>query len=108
MPGQSVQGNVAHSTLGSGRLYQCTAIDEVTRYRLSQIYDHNSIKSAIAFIEEVHHRASQLQSSASRPITSPSSEPTSRGPVMTVGSSTGTFPRLPREQREGRTLSPHR
>jgi hypothetical protein len=34
-----------------GPLYQFTAIDEATRYRILKIYDHNSIQSAIAFVE---------------------------------------------------------
>ncbi len=56
IPGQSVQVDVKHLKLSSGRCYQFTAIDEATRYRVLQIYDHNSIKSAIAFIEEVRQR----------------------------------------------------
>ena len=40
-----------HIKLGSGRVYQFTAIDEATRYRILKIYDHNSIQSAIAFVE---------------------------------------------------------
>ncbi len=40
--------DVKHLSIGSGRLYQFTAIDEATRYRVLKIYDHNSIKSAIA------------------------------------------------------------
>jgi len=53
IPGQSVQVDVKHLKTRSGRLYQFTAIDEATRYRVLKIYDHNSIQSAIAFIEEV-------------------------------------------------------
>jgi len=34
-------------------LYQFTAIDEATRYRVLKIYDHNSIQSAIHFVNEV-------------------------------------------------------
>jgi transposase InsO family protein len=56
VPGESVQVDVKHLAVGSGRLYQFTAIDEATRYRVLQIYDHNSIKSAIAFIDEVRTR----------------------------------------------------
>src|SRR4029450_11734353 len=53
IPGQSVQVDVKHLTMRSGRLYQFTAIDEATRYRVLKIYDHNSIQSAIHFINEV-------------------------------------------------------
>lgn len=56
IPGQSVQVDVKHLKLGSGRFHQFTAIDEATRYRVLRLYDHNSIKSAIAFIEEVRQR----------------------------------------------------
>ena len=53
IPGQSVQVDVKHLKTQSGRLYQFTAIDEATRYRVLKIYDHNSIQSAIQFINEV-------------------------------------------------------
>jgi transposase InsO family protein len=56
IPGHSVQVDVKHLKLGSGRLYQFTAIDEATRFRVLKIYDHNSIKSAITFIDEVRRR----------------------------------------------------
>jgi len=56
IPGQSVQADVEHLKWGSGRLYQLTAIDEATRYRVLTIYDHSSIWSAIAFIEELRRR----------------------------------------------------
>ena len=56
IPGQSVQVDVKHLKLGSGRLYQFTAIDEATRYRVLRLYDHNSVKSATAFIDEVRQR----------------------------------------------------
>jgi len=45
--------DVKHLKMQSGRLYQFTAIDEATRYRVLRIYDHNSIQSAIHFINEV-------------------------------------------------------
>ena len=45
VPGESVQVDVKHLAIRSGRLYQFTAIDEATRYRVLKIYDHNSIKS---------------------------------------------------------------
>jgi hypothetical protein len=45
--------DVKHLKTQSGRLYQFTAIDEATRYRVLKIYDHNSIQSAIHFINEV-------------------------------------------------------
>lgn len=54
-PCQSVQVDVTHLKLASGRLYQFTAIDEATRFRILKIYDHNTIKSAIHFIDEVRH-----------------------------------------------------
>jgi hypothetical protein len=38
VPGQSVQVDVKHIKLGSGRLYQFTAIDEATRYRILKVY----------------------------------------------------------------------
>lgn len=56
VPGQSVQVDVKHLKLGARRLYQFTAVDEATRYRVLKIYAHNSIKSAIAFVEEVRRR----------------------------------------------------
>jgi transposase InsO family protein len=51
-----VQVDVKHLKLGSGRLYQFTAIDEATRFRVLKTYDHNSIKSAITFIDKVRRR----------------------------------------------------
>lgn len=56
VPGQSVQVDVKHLKLGARRLYQFTAIDEATRYRVLKIYAHNSIASAIAFVDEVRRR----------------------------------------------------
>ncbi len=56
MPGQSIQVDVKHLKVGARPLYQFTAIDEATRYRVLKIYAHNSIRSAIAFIEEVRQR----------------------------------------------------
>lgn len=56
VPGQSVQVDVKHLRLGSGRLYQFTAIDEATRYRVLKIYDHNSIASAVDFVDELRER----------------------------------------------------
>lgn len=56
IPGQSVQVDVKHLKLGARRLYQFTAIDEATRYRILKIYAHNSIKSATTFVEEVRRR----------------------------------------------------
>jgi transposase InsO family protein len=35
------------------RYYQFTAIDDCTRYRVLRIYDHNTVKSAIDFINQV-------------------------------------------------------
>lgn len=51
IPGQWIQPDVKHLKWGSGQSYPVTPIDEATRYRVLQIYDPNSIKSAIAFIE---------------------------------------------------------
>lgn len=56
IPGQSVQVDVKHVKLTSGRLYQFTAIYEATRYRVLKIYDHNSIRSAIDFVDELRKR----------------------------------------------------
>lgn len=39
----------------SGRFYQFTPIDEATRYRVLKRSAHNTIKSAIDFIEELRH-----------------------------------------------------
>ena len=39
VPGQSVQVDVKHIKLSSGRYYQFTAIDEATRYRILRLYD---------------------------------------------------------------------
>ena len=50
-PGRLHPNGCKHIKLGSGRVYQFTAIDEATRYRILKIYDHNSIQSAIAFVE---------------------------------------------------------
>lgn len=56
IPGQSVQVDVKHLKLSSGRLYQFTAIDEATRYRILKLYDHNSIRSAVDFVDELRRR----------------------------------------------------
>ncbi|MCW5619573.1 MAG: transposase family protein [Burkholderiales bacterium] len=56
IPGRSVQVDVKHVKLTSGRLYQFTAIDEATRYRVLKIYDHNSMRSAVDFIEQLRQR----------------------------------------------------
>jgi transposase-like protein len=53
VPGQSVQVDVKHLKLETGRLYQFTAIDEATRYRVLKIYDHSTIRSAVDFIDQV-------------------------------------------------------
>src|SRR5215472_12020443 len=55
-PVRSVQIDVKHLKVGSGHFYQFTAIDEATRYRVLKIYEHNSVKSGIAFIDEVRRR----------------------------------------------------
>ncbi len=56
IPGQSVQVDVKLVKLSSGRLYRFTAIDEATRYRVLKIDDHNSIRSAIDFVDELRKR----------------------------------------------------
>jgi transposase InsO family protein len=56
IPGQSVQVDVKHIRMGSGRFYQFTALDEATRYRVLQIYDHNSVRSALDFVNELQKR----------------------------------------------------
>ena len=38
------------------RHYQFTAIDDCTRYRILQIYSHNSIKSVVDFVEELRKK----------------------------------------------------
>lgn len=55
-PGQSVQVDVKHVKVTSGRLYQFTAIDEATRFRVLKVYDHNSTRSAIDFVEELRRK----------------------------------------------------
>lgn len=56
LPGDRVQVDVKFldPQLFSGkRYYQFTAIDDCTRNRILRIYDHNSVKSATDFIEQV-------------------------------------------------------
>jgi transposase InsO family protein len=53
IPGQSVQVDVKHLKLEQGRLYQFTAIDEATRFRVLKLYDHSTIQSAVDFIDQV-------------------------------------------------------
>lgn len=38
------------------RYYQFTAIDDCTRYRILQVYSHNSIKSAVDFVEKLREK----------------------------------------------------
>jgi transposase InsO family protein len=38
------------------RLYQFTAIDEATRYRVLRVYDYNNTRSAVDFLEQVRRR----------------------------------------------------
>jgi len=80
IPGQSVQFDVKPVKLTSGRLYPFTAIDEATRYRVLKIYDHNSIRSAIDFVDEVRKR---LPVATIRTDNGPSSAPTSPGTSTT-------------------------
>lgn len=55
-PGRSVQVDVKHLRLRGRRLYQFTAIDEATRYRVLQVYDHNNVRSATDFVEQLRTR----------------------------------------------------
>jgi transposase InsO family protein len=47
---------VRSSGRASQRLYQFTAIDEATRYRVLRVYDYNNTRSAVAFLDEVRRR----------------------------------------------------
>ena len=56
VPGRSVQLDVKFvPRVGRARqrFYQFTAIDEVTRFRVLRIYDHDNTKTAIDFLQEV-------------------------------------------------------
>jgi transposase InsO family protein len=56
VPGRSVQLDVKFvPRVGRARqrLYQFTAIDEATRFRVLRIYDHNNTKTAIEFLNEI-------------------------------------------------------
>lgn len=55
-PGERVQIDVKFidKAVGHGkRHYQFTAIDDCTRYRVLRIYDHNGVKSATDFVNQV-------------------------------------------------------
>lgn len=55
-PGERLQVDVKfvpRAISGKRRFYQFTAIDESTRFRVLRVYDHNSTRSAIAFLDEV-------------------------------------------------------
>lgn len=56
MPGDRVQVDVKFIdkiALQGKRYYQFTAIDDCTRFRVLRIYDHNTVKSATDFVEQV-------------------------------------------------------
>ena len=112
VPGQSVQVDVKHVKLESGRYYQFTAIDEATRFRVLRLYDHDSVASAIRFVDEVRK---QLPIAIHRIQTDNGSEfgtdftwhlhdlPSPRS-----GNSAHARPaRLPGDQWQGRAQSPH-
>jgi len=42
-------------------LYQFTAVDEATRYRVLRIYAHSSIPNVIAFLDEARQRFPAIQ-----------------------------------------------
>jgi transposase-like protein len=90
VPGQSVQVDVKHLKTQSGRLYQFTAIDEATRYRVLKIYDHNSIQSAIHSINERSARPFPRRFGGSRLTTAPNGAPTSPGTYMISALPTST------------------
>ena len=57
-PGHHVQVDVKFLTLQGKtgqriRRYQYTAIDDCTRVRVLKIYEHNTQRTAIAFVDEV-------------------------------------------------------
>jgi transposase InsO family protein len=54
-PGEAIQMDVKfiRNPSGRGRLYQFTAIDDCTRYRVIKIYSRNTTKNAIDFFELV-------------------------------------------------------
>lgn len=55
-PGECLQVDVKFvpkRLTGSRQFYQFTAIDEATRFRILRLYDHNSTRSAIHFLDEV-------------------------------------------------------
>jgi transposase InsO family protein len=55
-PGESLQVDVnfvPKRISGNLQFYQFTAIDEASRFRVLRIFDHNSTKSAVAFLDEV-------------------------------------------------------
>lgn len=59
LPGEVVQVDVKFVKKVphvSGRYYQFTAIDDCTRFRVLRIYDQNTVRNAIDFIEEVRRR----------------------------------------------------
>jgi transposase InsO family protein len=56
LPGDRVQVDVKFLKdlgLGGKKYYQFTAIDDCTRYRVLRIYDHNNVKNAADFINQV-------------------------------------------------------
>jgi hypothetical protein len=53
VPGHSAQVDIKHLKFDGRRLYQVTAIEEATGYRVLSVYTHNSIKSTPDLVEEV-------------------------------------------------------
>lgn len=56
LPGDRLQVDVKflkNLNLAGKKYYQFTAIDDCTRYRVLRIYDHNTVESAMDFIEQV-------------------------------------------------------
>ncbi len=56
MPGDRVQMDVKFldkTAFAGKRYYQFTAIDDCTRYRVLRIYDHQTVKSATDFVDQV-------------------------------------------------------
>ena len=77
------------------RYYQFTAIDDCTRIRVLRIYDRNTQRSSIQFIDYVLAKL-PFAVEAARPTTAPSSRVASTGTCSTAGSATTTSsPRPP-------------
>lgn len=58
LPGDQVQIDVKFlekTAFAGKRYYQFTAIDDCTRFRVLRIYDHNTVKNAADFVDQVRH-----------------------------------------------------